>query len=53
MQPRSRYGALATLALIALTAARALHWMQHRGRTVARGAKPMITQFWGRAREGP
>jgi C4-dicarboxylate transporter/malic acid transport protein len=39
--------ALAALALIALTAAWAVHWIRHRDRAVAHAANPVMAQFWG------
>jgi C4-dicarboxylate transporter/malic acid transport protein len=39
--------ALAACALIALTAAWAVHWIRHRERAVAHAANPVMAQFWG------
>jgi C4-dicarboxylate transporter/malic acid transport protein len=39
--------ALAACALIALTAAWAVHWIRHRERAMAHAANPVMAQFWG------
>jgi C4-dicarboxylate transporter/malic acid transport protein len=39
--------ALAAFALIALTAAWAVHWIGHRERALAHAANPVMAQFWG------
>jgi C4-dicarboxylate transporter/malic acid transport protein len=39
--------ALAACALIALTAAWAVHWIRYRERAVAHAANPVMAQFWG------